>query len=492
MSSFIACAHDKVYRQRNHPCIAIWCGRNEGNPSDPASGTPGIVGLDDSLRAVTVDHDGTRAYISNSAQNPVSGGGPYELKDPKWYFVNSGSGTLHSEMGVVAPMVYESMNLALGSANLWPINNMWGVHDWTQPRDDTFELQLQNWYGAASGITDFCKKSQCLDFQAVEALFETYQARRGSGVLLWMSHPAWTSLKCQTYDYFGDYTGGFFAAKKACERTHILWNCQTSDVVVANNSRAALSGVLAKAWVYNMDGTQQYSNSATLLVPKDTSVTAFNLNFPAGGLSDIHFVRLKLFKSDGATLLSENFYWRGKTWLNYTSLNALGPASLSVAGGSSATATVSNTGPVTAFFIRLKVLDNTGTRILPVYYDDNYFSLLPGESKTVTLEYQGTGNLVAEPFNGLATTPAVNAGNPAAAYLPRLRTTRSFVECCGLRPGVEISMRLFDALGGQCAVVKHSSGAGIRLETKGLSKGMYVVTVGSGKKQLLTQKILVE
>jgi hypothetical protein len=36
--------------------------------------------------------------------------------------------------------------------------------------------------------------------------------------------------------------------------------------------------------------------------------------------------------------------------------------------------------------IRLTLRDKAGQRILPVYYDDNFFSLLPGESRTVHVE----------------------------------------------------------------------------------------------------------
>jgi hypothetical protein len=494
VAAFIRCAHDKVYRQRNHASVAIWCGRNEGNPSAAASGSPGIAGLDDSLRAATVDHDGTRTYVPSSANDPMAGFGPYELKDPKWYFVNKGSGTLHSELGVVAPMVYESMVLALGSANLWPINTMWGVHDWTQDRDDTFELQLQTRFGAATGITDFCKKAQCVNYQAIQAIYETYQDNRGSGLLLWMSHPAWPSLKCQTYDYFGDYTGGFFAARKACENTHILWNCQNNDVVVANDTRTALTNVQAKAWVYNMDGSQQYYNSVTLSVPRDSSLTVFNLAFPATGLSSVHFVRLRLFKSDGTTLISENFYWRGTTWLNYSSINTLAPAALTVTNNTTSNVTIANTGSTVAFFIRLKVVDNSGNRILPVYYSDNYFTLLPGESKTIALEYAGNGTLVAEPYNGAVTVFVADKRHAQPAVQPALRTTREKFVLSGLPDANNYTVRLMSVRGELVVNTEGAAGPAVHeitIGTKNLARGMYVIHLDSGGKRILTRKVLV-
>ena len=42
-----------------------------------------------------------------------------------------------------------------------------------------------------------------------------------------------------------------------------------------------------------------------------------------------------------------------------------------------------------SFFNRIKVFDkNTGKRILPVHYSDNYITLMPGDKQTVTLEFE--------------------------------------------------------------------------------------------------------
>lgn len=48
-----------------------------------------------------------------------------------------------------------------------------------------------------------------------------------------------------------------------------------------------------------------------------------------------------------------------------------------------------------AFFNRVTLLDaKTKTRILPVFYSDNYFSVLPGAEKTVTVEYENSNPLL--------------------------------------------------------------------------------------------------
>nr|WP_321412230.1 discoidin domain-containing protein [uncultured Carboxylicivirga sp.] len=112
-------------------------------------------------------------------------------------------------------------------------------------------------------------------------------------------------------------------------------------------------------------------------------------------LSAVHFIRLQLHNSDG-DLLSENFYWRGNEYLNYTALSDLQKVPLKVKtsaktieGKHHFTATISspNKAENVAFAIRALLVDKrTGEQVLPAFMDDNYFSLLPGETKVIHIE----------------------------------------------------------------------------------------------------------
>ncbi|TDW96328.1 galactose-binding domain-containing protein [Dinghuibacter silviterrae] len=128
--------------------------------------------------------------------------------------------------------------------------------------------------------------------------------------------------------------------------------------------------------------------------------------------SPLHFIRL-LLKDDSGRLLSDNFYWRGNQLSDYTALNKLRPVRLRVTsrflrGAASDTieATVTNPTAVVAFAVRLQaVRAATGDRILPALQDDNYFTLLPGESRKVGIEFDPTllgsdgYKLIVEPYN---------------------------------------------------------------------------------------------
>ena len=88
--------------------------------------------------------------------------------------------------------------------NLWPVNDMWGKHDWTQPRVDIYTNDLERSYGKPESIEEFCKKAWLMNTEGPKAMMEAWQYHRGPGVLVWMTHPAWPSMICQTYDYYLD------------------------------------------------------------------------------------------------------------------------------------------------------------------------------------------------------------------------------------------------------------------------------------------------
>ena len=80
-----------------------------------------------------------------------------------------------------------------------------------------------------------------------------------------------------------------------------------------------------------------------------------------------------------------------KTFADFTALQTLAPAPLKVLSTSkpgSTTVTVSNPGKTLAFGVRLKLVRDTDQEeVLPVLWDDNYFALLPGQSRQITATY---------------------------------------------------------------------------------------------------------
>ena len=98
-------------------------------------------------------------------------------------------------------------------------------------------------------------------------------------------------------------------------------------------------------------------------------------------------------------LLSDNFYWRSNKPGDYKALNTLSKAKLNVTSqlvnrtdhGDKKVikATIKNVGPSVAFAVHVQaVRSSDGERILPALMNDNYFTLLKGESKDIEIEFQ--------------------------------------------------------------------------------------------------------
>jgi hypothetical protein len=57
---------------------------------------------------------------------------------------------------------------------------------------------------------------------------------------------------------------------------------------------------------------------------------------------------------------------------------------------------------VVAAMVRVSLRDRAGERVLPATYSDNYFWLLPGETRTITMTTPSPASglrLEAEPYN---------------------------------------------------------------------------------------------
>jgi hypothetical protein len=378
---FMDNVRDAILRYRNHASIALWCGRNEGMP--PAE-------LDDGMRELTASLDGTRFYQSHSSSRGVNGGGPYKYQPVEGYFKELNRG-FKTEMGMPSVPSAESMRRMLGDDNPWPIDIRWTYHDLApkgaQSRGEYIKA-IEDTYGPAAGLDDFCRKAQLINYNGYRAIFEGANHKIWndcSGVLLWMSHPAWPSTVWQIYDYWFGTDGSFYGSQKANEPLHIQF-CPVSDTVELINHTAAPVEGTASAQLLGLDAAVLWQNESALTAAPNTRTDGFILQRPAD-LPPAYLLVLRWTAKDGR-LISENVYWLGSDLKILESMpKAKLTATVALAPGA-ATVTVSNDGPAIAFLTQLTLRDAaSGRRILPAFCSDNYFTLLPGGSKTVTIEY---------------------------------------------------------------------------------------------------------
>ncbi|MEU2424129.1 discoidin domain-containing protein [Streptomyces sp. NPDC007851] len=412
--AFLSVARDTVLRYRIHPSVAVWCGANEGNP--PAA-------VDDGMRRAVQSQVPGVLYQNNSAGGIVTGGGPYGWVEPERYFDPSTYGSkdfgFHTEIGMPVVSTAESTRAMVGSDGPeWPIGGAWYHHDWSEHGNQApqnYQAAVETRLGAARDLDDFTRKAQFVNYENFRAMFEAWNANlwdNASGLMLWMSHPAWHSTVWQTYDYDFDVNGTYFGCRTACEPLHVQADPVKWEVIAVNHTRKALSGATVSAETYDLSGRRlEVTRRTRVDVAPAASAVAFGAA-PADDLPDLHLLRLALTDGQGR-VLSRNTYWRCRTPEALRALNQARQARLSASlsrvthdgNRRTATATVRNRGSMVAAMVRLTLLDEDGGRVLPTLYDDNYLWLLPGETRTVALSWpasalsSGRPRLRAEGYN---------------------------------------------------------------------------------------------
>ena len=381
-------AADYVKKIRNHPSIGLYCGRNEGNP--PAS-------LNEKLDGIVRDLHPGMHYIPHSADGTVSGYGPYRALPVKEYFAaERGKDRLHSERGMPNVMPYESMRRMLSEENQWPQNSVWGMHDYTLENAQscaTVNQMVETAFGEASDLKEFTEWAQWVNYNGYRAMYESRSWNR-KGLIIWMSHSCWPSMVWQTYDYYFEPTAAYFGAKKASAPIRIQWNPVSENVEVVNNNAMDKTSLTAEAMIRNLDGKVVYQTSTELDSQEDTTTPVFGLSFDHPELTDVYFIQLRL-KQEGV-VIADNIYCLGKEEGNLKQLHELPEDEVDMKShfekeGDSWRCIVSlkNSGDVPAVMMRLKVYgEKTGESILPAFYSDNYFTMMPGEEKEAVITFK--------------------------------------------------------------------------------------------------------
>ena len=383
---FMQNADDFVKRIRNHPSLALYCGRNEGNPPEP---------LDSGLRNLLSQLQPDMHYISSSSFGPVSGGGPYRAMPVKFYFEKRATEKIHSELGMPNMVSYESLKQMLPDSSLWPINRLWGVHDFNLESAQygySFIQQMNDNFGPSDSLKEWLSLAQWINYQGYRAMFEA-QGKNRMGLLLWMSHPSWPSMVWQTYDYYFEPTAAYFGCKKACEPLHIQWNPLSDSIEVVNYRNSNGTDLTAIMEIFNIDGAVKLKKKIAVDCPEDHIVRCCPMEYPSG-LSGVYFVRLTLKK--GSSIISENFYWREQKDGDLKAVRDLPKIKLETKTKTARkgsryylTATMINKTKYPALMVKLSVIGSRSKeRMLPVIFSDNYISLMPGEKRIVTMELQ--------------------------------------------------------------------------------------------------------
>ena len=161
-----------------------------------------------------------------------------------------------------------------------------------------------------------------------------------------------------------------------------------------NYSAGTRNNLTAKVQLLNMNGNVVWEKTATVNSREDTTEKCIHLEFP-DNLSPVHF--LKLWLIENGKVVSDNFYHRSLEENNYQALkqlpqitlNSQSEARQNEKGDWTATVTLENPASIPALMIHVNVTgDKDGDQFLPIFYSDNYFALLPGEKKVITIRWK--------------------------------------------------------------------------------------------------------
>lgn len=386
--TYVANVRDKVVRYRNHPSIAVWCARNEGYPPKE---------LDEQLKAMMEKLDPSRLYQSNSAEGRgVSSHGPYYWRAPRFFYPITES--FKTETGSVSVPTIESIQGMMPEKDWETIGDDWAQHDMAAgaQRGDEYPKTLAERYGHIRNLADFVRKAQLANYEAFRAMYEGRNAKmfkETTGILTWMSNPAQPSFVWQLYHYDLEPNASLYGAKKAAESIHVQLNEITRAVEVVNNQPEPLKATRVQVTIHRFDGTRDSHESyAVSEVPGSAVLKIAQIEVDAR-ITPLYFIKLDL-TDDAGRLLSTNFYWQHVAQDQFDGLMDLPTVALDAETSrreqgdkTLVTVTLRNNTQHVALLAHLQLHQKKSTRrVLPVFYSENYISLVPGESRTVTIE----------------------------------------------------------------------------------------------------------
>ncbi len=400
--------HDQVVRLHNHPAVIGWMTGSDRIPNP---------GLEERYMEIYEKED-YRPYICSAKhlESTVTGWsgtkmeGPYEYVGPDYWYLDKDCGGafgFNTETGIGANLPQlESLERMISAMDWWPITDSWDYHCTasSSAMNSTGMLRrvITAQYGPAKDLRDFVRKAHAVDYDGTRAMFEAFRVRMplSTGIVQWMLNSAWPSLYWQLYDYYGAPTAGYFGTKKACEPQQLIYN-YADDKVYAVSESLEPRALKAKVQVFSDQSVLMGEENADLMLEYRQSTPVFDLSQYAG---KPHFVALTLTDTEGNPV-ADNFYsipaarnqydWSRANWYltpitQYADMGFVfnqGQAAIQShieQEGDKYTVTLTNRSSVIAPLVIVKVVDEENRLVTPVLWSDNFVTLLPRQTRTLT------------------------------------------------------------------------------------------------------------
>ena len=395
-----------VKRIRNHPSLAYYVSSNESTEMPDAK---------DLIQRL----DGTRGYQMQSECDGIHDGSPYKQVNPMQHYENTASARgsrvdgFNPEYGAPTLPTVEALREMMDEKDLWPINKeVWDYHDGGGFHlMTTMYADLTDQYGKSSSIEEFAKKGQLVGAMNAKSVWEVwnynkhdYGDRYASGLLFWYHNCPVRQVCARMWDYSLEPTASLYHTQNALQPLHVQFDYLKNSVSVYNDFYQSFKGYEVVAEVYDLNTKKVWQKSQMVDILEDGVVNdLFMIDFPSH-ITQVHFIKLRLFDEQKKEV-SNSFYWRsndryegsktltGPATSGFKSLSELPSVKLKsrlrtyqAEGRCYVEVSLKNATDRLAFFTQLQLLDESGKPIRPSFYTDNFFSMLPGESKCVVID----------------------------------------------------------------------------------------------------------
>ena len=414
----------RIRELRSHPAVVLWANGSDGLPPDPVLNDYHQILKEEHWQNAMVD---TVSHV-NRTWSGIHMAGPYVWRPPYYWFSDKygparGSSAEEGDNETIPPV--ESLKKFIPAEKLWPINEYWYFHAGANEGNNTLEnIQrvIDKRYGPSSSVEEFSKKAQLAHYEDVRAQYETYAVHWADRKMMvhWMMNNPWPSFFGHLFDDFFKPGGGYFGAKKGLRPMTVVWDYyatgdrSTAKLYVVNQTSESRNSLIVSLEFFDIEGRRKYFKEVKdFNIGPNTSASAMTVGRIAG-IPSTYLMRTTLRNADN-TVLAENVYWGSTTdddlgeakndeqfktslvqWADMSALNDMPRTDVPVSSSFShrndegvVKITLTNSSHHVAFFLRAEVTEGVdGEEVLPITYDDNYISVFPQESRTVTATFR--------------------------------------------------------------------------------------------------------
>ena len=427
---------DQMLWLRNHPSIYVWMLGSDKLPTPK---------LEYKYIDLFKQYDPSRPYITSAggagtednnivAEVPlvsdISGPtgmkmlGPYAYTPPVYWFTDTQLGGAYGFNTETCPgpniMPLASLKKMLPEESLWPIDtNYWEFHTGRNNFKtlNRYRKALDARYGKSNSVEEFAFKSQVINYELMRPMFEAFIAHKpkSTGLVQWMLNSAWPELYWQLYDTYLQPNGAFYGVRKACAPLHAIYRYGFHDIYLANEDLNDTDDLIVKIRLFDINSKEIFADEWKGNIKTNTSKFIYKLP-ELHGINTVSFLDLRIFDKNNSEV-DNSIYWLSytpdvldyeaakklewpfhtpsKEYADFTALDKLPKVKLDYDYTFKKEdqygviqLKVKNPSESIGFFIYIDAVDPaTNQPILPVFWSDNYITLLPGEERSYGAKY---------------------------------------------------------------------------------------------------------